>query len=39
MTVKSQSVLKENGVAEFLLNIMEGINKSVTRKVENQKYA
>ncbi|MES2462935.1 MAG: hypothetical protein V4671_20310, partial [Armatimonadota bacterium] len=39
MTVRGQELLKEKGVSESLLNIMEGMNQIFPAKVENQKYA
>jgi hypothetical protein len=39
MSVKAQQLLRKDGVAESLLNIMEGMNQIFTRKIENQKYA
>jgi hypothetical protein len=39
MSVKAQQILKERGIKESLLNIMEGLNQIFTRKIENQKYA
>lgn len=39
MSVKAQQILKEDGVEESLLNIMEGLNQLFSRKIENQKYA
>jgi len=39
MSVTAQQILKERGIKESLLNIMEGINQIFPRKIENQKYA
>ena len=38
MTVKAQELMKEEGVVESLLSIMEGINQIFPAKVENQEY-
>lgn len=39
MSVSAQEILKEKGIKEKLLNIMEGMNKLFPKKIENQKYA
>jgi hypothetical protein len=39
MSVKGQQMLKQDGIAESLLNIMEGMNQLFSSKIENQKYA
>ncbi|MCK4430984.1 MAG: hypothetical protein KAW19_06745 [Candidatus Aminicenantes bacterium] len=39
MSVRAQQILKERGISESLLNIMQGMNQIFPRKVENQKYA
>lgn len=39
MSVKAQQILKNNGIEENLLDIMEGLNQLFSRKIENQKYA
>ena len=39
MTVKAQKLLKEVGVKESLLNIMEGMNRLFSKPIENQSYA
>lgn len=39
MSVAAQSRLKEEGVQESLLNIMEGMNQLFSKRIENQKYA
>lgn len=39
MSVKAQQLLRDNGVEEDLLKIMEGLNQLFSRKIENQKYA
>jgi len=39
MTVGTQKLLKDEGVKETLLNIMEGMNSLFSKRIENQKYA
>lgn len=39
MTVKSRQVLKEKGIYESLLKMMEGMNALFSKKIENQQYA
>lgn len=39
MSVTAQNLLRKEGIEESLLNIMEGMNKLFSRKIENQKYA
>lgn len=39
MSVKGQQMLKQDGISENLLNIMEGMNQLFYTKVANQKYA
>ena len=39
MSVKGLQMLKQDGISESLLNIMEGMNQLFSTKVENQKYA
>ncbi|MDI6854864.1 MAG: hypothetical protein QME75_14830 [Deltaproteobacteria bacterium] len=39
MSVKAQKILREDGISESLLNIMEGMNQIFSSKVGNQKYA
>jgi hypothetical protein len=39
MTVKSHELLQQKGVEEFLLNVMEGINKIMPTTIGNQQYA
>lgn len=39
MSVKSLQILKQDGISESLLNIMEGMNQLFSTKVSNQKYA
>lgn len=39
MTVSAQSLLKNNGINESLINLMEGMNQLFTTKNEKQKYA
>lgn len=39
MSVKAKEILRENGIEESLLNIMEGMNQIFSRKIGNQKYA
>jgi len=39
MTVKAQELLRKDGVAESLLNIMEGLNTVMRIQVGNQRYA
>lgn len=38
MSVKAQEMLKNDGIDEKLINIMEGMNQLFSRKIENQKY-
>jgi len=38
-SVKAQEMLKDKGIEESLLNIMEGMNQLFLRKIENQKYS
>jgi len=38
MTVKGQSILREEGISEKMLNMMEGINQIFSSNIENQKY-
>lgn len=37
-SVTAQQLLKKDGVAESLLNIMEGLNQLFATQIENQKY-
>lgn len=37
-SVTAKQLLKKDGVAESLLNIMEGLNQLFATKIENQKY-
>lgn len=39
MSVKGLQMLKQDGISESLLNIMEGMNQLFSTKVANQKYA
>lgn len=39
MSVKGIQILKQDGISESLLNIMEGMNQLFSTKVANQKYA
>lgn len=39
MTVTAQRLLREEGIDEKLLNIMEGLNRLFSKPLENQKYA
>ena len=39
MSVKANQILKEDGISESLLNIMEGMNQIFYSKVDNQKYS
>jgi len=39
MTVKSQQMLRDEGISEKMLSIMEGMNSLFARPIENQKYA
>jgi hypothetical protein len=39
ITVSAQSLLKNNGINESLINLMEGMNQLFTTKNDNQKYA
>jgi len=39
MSVKGQQMLKQEGISETLLNIMEGMNQLFSTTVANQKYA
>jgi len=39
MAVKARKLLKDEGIDEKLLNIMEGMNKLFSKPIENQKYA
>jgi len=39
MSVKAQQILRDNGIEESLLTIMEGLNQILSMKLENQKYA
>lgn len=39
LSVKAQQLMKNDGVDESLLNIMEGLNQLFSTKIENQKYA
>ena len=39
MSVTAQQLLKKEGVAESILNIMEGMNQLFASRIENQKYA
>jgi hypothetical protein len=39
MSIKGLQMLKQDGISESLLNIMEGMNQLFSTRVENQKYA
>jgi len=39
MSVKAKELLKNDGIDEKLMNIMEAMNKLFPKKIENQKYA
>ncbi len=39
MSVRAQQILREDGIRESIINIMEGLNRIFLSKVENQKYA
>ncbi len=39
ISVKVQNLLKQDGIQESLINIMEGMNQLFFRKIDNQKYA
>lgn len=39
MSVKTQELLRDKGISESLLNIMEGINSILVTELESQKYA
>jgi hypothetical protein len=38
LSVQAQKLLKEDGIQESLLNIMEGMNQLFSKKIKNQKY-
>jgi len=39
MTAKARQMLRDDGIKESLLNMMEGMNQVFTKRIENQQYA